>query len=177
MRKILLNISSFLSEELDEFTFNGSLDNINSSYDIDGLNLIFPIEYKGKLKNLISGYQLNMQINYKYHTICDRCLKKIVANVEAPFEAYYFKDPTLYDESSSNEYFEINDQAIDLDEIITSIIIMSKPYKVLCKDDCKGLCQFCGTNLNENTCKCSEELNKIDPRFAKLKDLFKNKEV
>ena len=47
----------------------------------------------------------------------------------------------------------------------------------LCKDDCEGLCQGCGANLNRETCACSQIANdedEIDPRFAKLKDLFKN---
>ena len=49
--------------------------------------------------------------------------------------------------------------------------------QVICKEDCKGLCQECGANLNRETCSCSQIANdedEIDPRFAKLKDIFKN---
>jgi uncharacterized protein len=45
------------------------------------------------------------------------------------------------------------------------------PFAPLCSNDCKGLCQTCGQNLNEHKCSCSNE--KIDVRFAALKDLFK----
>ncbi|MFR1077316.1 MAG: DUF177 domain-containing protein, partial [Romboutsia timonensis] len=41
----------------------------------------------------------------------------------------------------------------------------------------KGLCQGCGANLNIEACSCNESANDeeiIDPRFAKLKDIFKN---
>ncbi|MCG4734890.1 DUF177 domain-containing protein, partial [Casaltella massiliensis] len=41
----------------------------------------------------------------------------------------------------------------------------------------KGLCPTCGTNLNKKVCSCDETANDeeiIDPRFAKLKEMFKN---
>ena len=49
-------------------------------------------------------------------------------------------------------------------------ILLTLPIKRLCKEDCKGLCQQCGNNLNLSTCQCDND--DIDPRLAKLKDLF-----
>ena len=62
-------------------------------------------------------------------------------------------------------------------KIIEQTLDFNLPQKVLCDEDCKGLCPKCGANLNKETCSCSETASDedyIDPRFAKLKDLFKN---
>ena len=55
-------------------------------------------------------------------------------------------------------------------------VLMSWPLKVLCKEDCKGICSRCGKNLNEGPCGCAEEPK--DPRMAAISDIFsKFKEV
>ena len=68
-------------------------------------------------------------------------------------------------------------QELDLVDIIEQTLDFKIPASVLCKEDCKGLCQGCGANLNIEACSCNESANDeeiIDPRFAKLKDIFKN---
>jgi uncharacterized protein len=47
---------------------------------------------------------------------------------------------------------------------------MEFPLRFLCHDDCKGLCQRCGKNLNEGECDCSKK--EIDPRMAPLQKLL-----
>ena len=59
---------------------------------------------------------------------------------------------------------------IDLSPILREYLMIDFPTKPICKADCQGLCQECGTNLNHNECDC-EEID-IDPRMAKLKDLL-----
>jgi uncharacterized protein len=45
--------------------------------------------------------------------------------------------------------------------------------RLLCSEDCKGLCQKCGADLNHGKCNCPE--HEPDPRWAALKKLFDNK--
>ena len=47
---------------------------------------------------------------------------------------------------------------------------MSWPSRVLCKEDCRGLCIRCGRNLNEGPCSCEEEA--ADPRMARIREIF-----
>ena len=47
---------------------------------------------------------------------------------------------------------------------------MNVEGKYLCSEDCKGLCQHCGADLNEGDCGCSQE--NIDPRWAALVDII-----
>ena len=48
--------------------------------------------------------------------------------------------------------------------------LMNVEGKYLCSEDCKGLCQHCGADLNEGDCGCSQE--NIDPRWAALVDIM-----
>ena len=60
---------------------------------------------------------------------------------------------------------------LDIRDVVMNNIYLALPLKVLCKEDCKGLCQDCGKNLNEGQCNCTHE--EVDPRLSALKDMFK----
>ena len=59
---------------------------------------------------------------------------------------------------------------IDIDDIVANNFLMNVEGKYLCSEDCKGLCQHCGADLNEGDCGCSQE--NIDPRWATLIDIM-----
>ena len=60
-------------------------------------------------------------------------------------------------------------QAIDVDEMVKEQILLAVPTRMLCREDCKGICPECGTDLNVGECKCVKD--DIDPRWAALKNL------
>ena len=47
---------------------------------------------------------------------------------------------------------------------------MEFPVRILCREDCRGLCQRCGKNLNEGECGC--DTREIDPRMEPLRKLL-----
>ncbi|MCP4870816.1 MAG: DUF177 domain-containing protein [Proteobacteria bacterium] len=63
---------------------------------------------------------------------------------------------------------EIVDDVVDLETLLREEIQLALPLKPLCKDECKGICQGCGAELNDEACTCEPE---IDSRWAALKDL------
>jgi len=63
---------------------------------------------------------------------------------------------------------------INLNDAISEMIYLTKPIKVLCHEECKGICTKCGSNKNHEICNCDE--NKVDPRFQELIKLL-DKEV
>ena len=65
------------------------------------------------------------------------------------------------------------DGYIDADEALTEQILLELPLKHLCKEDCKGLCPKCGTDLNKGSCCC--DTSDPDPRFDVLRKLLENK--
>ena len=65
---------------------------------------------------------------------------------------------------------------LDVDALIADEIVLQWPMKVLCKEDCKGLCTVCGKNLNTGECGCDRTV--LDPRMAAFLDIFEQfKEV
>ena len=173
---MILRIKEFLSSPEHTMEIRGELKDQNSSYDISDLDLIFPITYSGNIFKLDKDLLLDLCINYKYNTQCDRCLTPMVEEVSSCFKAYYTQDVESKEDEATIEYFPLTEEGIFLDDLIISQVITSKPLKELCKDDCKGLCPECGKNLNEGPCSCKEELD-VDPRFEKLLNLFNDEEV
>lgn len=58
---------------------------------------------------------------------------------------------------------------LDLTEIAREEILLALPQQFFCREDCKGLCEKCGADLNLKDCECGGE--EIDPRWAALKNL------
>ena len=108
---------------------------------------------------------------------CDRCLEQVA--VKIPYEIEQKLDMKKSDtervqDLDENDYLTGMD--LDVDRLVYLEVLMSWPLKVLCKEDCKGICSRCGKNLNEGPCGCAEEPK--DPRMAAISDIFsKFKEV
>ena len=65
---------------------------------------------------------------------------------------------------------------LELDQLVGNELTLNLPMAVLCSDDCKGICDRCGTNLNHETCDCDNR--PLDPRMSVIQDIFKqSKEV
>jgi uncharacterized protein len=60
-------------------------------------------------------------------------------------------------------------EALDVDEIVKEQILLAVPTRMLCREDCKGICPQCGVDKNTGECNC--ETKEIDPRWAALKNL------
>lgn len=108
---------------------------------------------------------------------CDRCL----ADVEQEFVFDFTRlvdlatpDAELREGFDESDY--IDGYYLDVDKMLYNEILIGWPTKVLCSEDCKGICNVCGQNLNEGSCNCED--TGLDPRMSVVRDLFKNfKEV
>ena len=107
---------------------------------------------------------------------CDRCLEP----VKTVFELNFSKTVDLAaDENQIDELDEknyIDGYNLDVDKLLYNEILIGWPMKILCSEDCKGICNVCGQNLNKGTCNCED--TSLDPRMSVIRDVFKNfKEV
>ena len=76
----------------------------------------------------------------------------------------------LANEENEDEWvFPLEANTADMEEIVRTVFVLNMDSKLLCKDDCAGLCCRCGKNLNNGPCGCQKEL---DPRFAALRQLL-----
>lgn len=110
---------------------------------------------------------------------CSRCLEPFALPVNAAFDLRYLpegvaapaeetEDRELGEADASATIYE--GDAIDLGDLMREQFYLALPMKPLCREDCKGLCPHCGTNLNTDTCQCQTQWE--DPRLAGLKALI-----
>ena len=79
-------------------------------------------------------------------------------------------------EQETDEQNYIDGYNLDVDKLVYDEILINLPMKILCKEDCNGICNRCGANLNIETCDCDREV--LDPRMSVIRDIFNNfKEV
>lgn len=103
---------------------------------------------------------------------CSRCLDTFIYPIDIDIEERFTNNGEI---SDNEEAVFVKGDILDITEIVESSIISTLPIKRLCDEDCKGLCQSCGVNLNKETCGCNNE--DVDLRLAGLKALLNNKEV
>ena len=114
---------------------------------------------------------LELDVHAEITGECARCLKP--ANLEISGKLmylYYSHSAEGLDELDDYMPVEVNDfgHVLDVMPQIEESIYTLLPTKILCRDDCKGLCPECGADLNEGTCSCKNE--NIDPRLEALKN-------
>ena len=108
---------------------------------------------------------------------CDRCLAE--QRVEIPVSSEVEVDFNVSEEDRVNDLNEtsyIDGYDLDVNRMVYEEILLGFPMKVLCQDDCKGICKVCGANLNQGECGCNR--TEPDPRMSVIRDIFNNvKEV
>ncbi len=105
---------------------------------------------------------------------CCRCLDAFTWPVSA--EARYTLLPSGENRADEGEWSAedeafgfYREDSIDLEALIHEQILLQIPIKPLCREDCRGLCPRCGTNLNRSACRCRED--HADSPFAALKNM------
>ncbi len=127
---------------------------------------ITPVAIRGLLKNVAGIVTLDYSVKFTMKLACDRCLKEFEREFSERFE--YVLVNQL--ESNDENFILVEDMLLNLDELVVSDVVLSMPSKILCSEDCKGLCPKCGKDLNQGDCGCTEP--KGDPRFDVLKQLL-----
>lgn len=141
----------------------------------DRIRLTAPAAVKGNVR--LSGNEVfvNGYIDTRAQVECDRCLQQIELPVNADFALEYITG-SEYESSDVAELTEdelsvsvFDGDALDIDEIVKEQIVLAVPTRMLCRDDCKGICPECGIDKNTGECQCVTD--DIDPRWAALKNL------
>ena len=127
-----------------------------------------PVLASGVVRNTAGVLVMTGSIQTCIHGICDRCANPFDREINFPIDVVLVTE--LANEENEDEWvFPLEGDSADLDDIVRTVFVLNLDSKLLCKEDCKGLCRRCGTNLNNGPCNCQKEL---DPRFAALKQLL-----
>ena len=107
---------------------------------------------------------------------CDRCLREVTKEFTLQFSAQAVSPDVADEQEQDEERGFLEGYQLNVDSLISNEIITCWPMKILCKEDCKGLCSVCGKDLNEGKCDCDTFVP--DHRMAAIMDIFReNKEV
>ena len=128
-----------------------------------------PIQISGAVRNMAGALVLQGTAKAVLDTQCDRCLKPLSLPLEVPVENLLAEE--LEDEES-DEIVLLEDGKTDAGDLARTAFILGMDSKILCSEDCKGLCPRCGADLNRGSCSCKRE---PDPRLAALASLLDKK--
>lgn len=128
-----------------------------------------PVSVKGEFKNRAGVVTVNYTADYELNASCSRCLEEIKRAETKQFN--HTLVASLSNEESENDdesLIVLDGYEIDVTELVSTDIVLELPIKMLCKEDCKGICQGCGKNLNKEKCVCQPE----EWADSRLKDAF-----
>jgi uncharacterized protein len=118
--------------------------------DIPNVEMLNPVSVCGTvtLTGQHSAY-VEGEIVFTLEGECTRCLSP----ASKKYSAFFAES---IQQGDLEGYPLVNDK-IDLTKIVDDAILMALPVNFLCKEDCLGLCQGCGVNLNNEQCKCNKQ--------------------
>ncbi|MBQ8208162.1 MAG: DUF177 domain-containing protein [Clostridia bacterium] len=166
----------------------GETDHIDIDYyltpdPIDDITFDSDAHVFGRITDNAGYMRLALSAEVSYKGQCARCLKDVGCSFSVDFERTVCDEGTLSDDKAradeedvySDGYAIIHDGMLDIDEELREELVLSFPSKLLCSENCEGLCPMCGKPKSEGDCGCRKK--EIDPRLAVLATLLhKNEE-
>ncbi len=120
------------------------------------------------LARIHNGLLASGQLVVEIEAECIRCLTPFSLTLTVEVEDLLFLSPASHQPSVL--YHITEGGWIDLAPALREYVLLSIPWRPLCRPDCRGLCSQCGQNLNEGSCSCVVEA--VDPRLTQLRALL-----
>ena len=154
------------------FDLELSTDSGNHFSGLTDIRFDTPLHVEGTITNTSGYIRMLLALSVSYTACCARCLEDVSGSFSFDVERTVVtpKMAEGLSEDRIDELVVVEDGFLSLDELLTECLELSLPFRFLCKDDCKGLCQKCGKNLNDGPCNC--ETKEIDPRLEPLRRLL-----
>ena len=160
----ILKIGPLLSGEKEALSFDRVFP---GDWEVNGLSFR-EIRFSGTVSAPAGILRLNGTAACDLTSLCARCLAPVSARHTARAEGVV---STEEGEEDDQDRFLADGEDLDLLEVAESALLPGLPFRLLCREDCRGLCPVCGKDLNEGDCACPKQAP--DPRLAGLADFFK----
>jgi uncharacterized protein len=141
--------------------------------------LVDPLVFEIDASPIKDGCHLNCKFQYSITLPCARCLEDVelsgITNFMVELKQKVGGAPTVVKEEEDDDTQDIDeifleDELFETKTLVDEQLIFLLPERILCKDDCKGICPNCGKNRNKEECDCQVE---IDPRWSPLSKISK----
>jgi uncharacterized protein len=141
----------------------------------EGARLVSDAEVEGSASRKGEEVRVRGKIVTEVELLCDRCLASSRAPLEIEFDTRFIPQSSAAGDAENVELLAddlglaaYEGDSVDVDELVHEQILLALPSRNLCREDCKGLCPKCGSDLNAGACSC--EQGETDPRWAALAD-------
>lgn len=164
---MLLDLKPIMATPGDTIPFLESFDLSDLCYGVS-----YPVSEaviaEGTVRNTAGVLVMKGTVRTRIHGVCDRCAGEFQRDVSFPVDAVLVTELSSEEDEDENIFPLVGDSA-DLEEIVRTVFVLNLDSKLLCREDCKGICPRCGKNLNLGKCDCRKE---PDPRLAALAQLL-----
>ena len=141
-----------------------------SQFNLPDENFKSPVNLSGIIDKRGKNYYFKISISVTGIFTCDRCLEAFEKQISSSIYIIYSKENYTQEIDKDNFYVISEDtNEVEIGSDVRDEILLNVPIKVLCVDDCKGICAGCGKDLNKEKCVCNGD--KTDPRWESLKQL------
>ena len=140
---------------------------------MDGIRFDSDAHVVGAITDNAGYMRLKLKAELNYHGECARCLAPVDGVFSLDFERTVVAEGTMSEETldeQAEEYVALHGGELDVDEPLREELLLCFPSRLLCDEDCPGLCPHCGKPKREGDCGCTGK--EIDPRLAILKTFF-----
>lgn len=141
-----------------------------------GLQFAGPVQVWMTLSRSGRVILVKSRIEARVKCVCARCLDPFTLTLHSEIQTSLKPKPDprlasseeieLSREDLQTDFYE--EEVVDLSPLVQDQVLLTLPPKVVCQEECRGLCPRCGKNLNRGTCQCQGA--EVDPRLASLKD-------
>jgi uncharacterized protein len=116
------------------------------------------------VESFLGGVMVTGNVRAPWEGVCRRCTAPVTGETVVPVKERFI-DLQAMETEADDEAYPIVDDAVDLYPLVRDAVVLELPLAPLCREDCKGLCAWCGADLNEADCGC---VAPRDPRWANL---------
>jgi uncharacterized protein len=113
-----------------------------------------------------TGTLFELSFTSRVHGPCYRCLEDAVLDIPIAAREYQATNPDGSDELRTPY---LHDDNLDLAAWSRDAVALALPDKILCRQDCAGLCPVCGKDLNSEPHTHDDQ--PTDSRWAPLERL------
>lgn len=145
----------------------GSVDRDDPLWEGSGVELARPLTVVGRAEAIGGGaVRVHGSVDARLLASCRRCLKSIELDVAEALDLVFDPKATLADEDLTLYRLDAAADELDLRPALKERLILASSRYPVCREDCRGLCPRCGTDLNADECDCVTA--EPDPRWGPL---------
>jgi uncharacterized protein len=170
---LIIDVSDILKEVGASKEFEGSLTLEDMVFQGEKIGFLSPVSLSGQITNVGKLLVLDAYASVKLLLQCGACTKPFAKELKFDFNARLnkFKDP------DDPDIFLYENEMVELEDMVIEFLLLELPMRKRCSEECKGLCPYCGRDLNIEKCQCEYMLNqqqehKVDFPLEVLKSVL-----